>query len=61
MAAQITGASQYGQKVDIEDQEYVKALERANLLSFYIDNYFSGYHTQGRVVALARIRAGRTF
>mgnify|MGYP000738991681 FL=1 len=33
MAAQITGASQYGQKVDIEDQEYVKALERANLLS----------------------------
>ena len=61
MAAQITGASQYGQKVDIEDQEYVKALERANLLSFYIDNYFSGYHTQGRVVAFGQDQSGQDF
>lgn len=54
MAAQITGASRYGQKVNIEDPDYVRALERTNLLSFYVENYFSGYHTQARVVAFSQ-------
>lgn len=54
MAAQITGASRYGQKVNIEDPGYVRALERTNLLSFYVENYFSGYHTQARVVAFSQ-------
>lgn len=54
VAAQITGASRYGQKVDIENPDYVEALERTNLLSFYVENYFSGYHTQARVVAFSQ-------
>ena len=54
MAAQITGASRYGQKVNIEDRDYVTALERTNLLSFYVENYFSGYHTRARVVAFSQ-------
>lgn len=38
----------------MEDATYVQALERANLLSFYIENYLSGYHAQASVVAFGR-------
>lgn len=51
LASQITGVSLYDMSGDMEDASYVQALERANLLSFYIENYISGYHSQACVVA----------
>ena len=61
MAAQITGASRYGQKVNIEDPDYVRALERTNLLSFYVEIIFPDIITQARVVAFSRSRRKRDF
>ena len=54
LASQITGVSLYDRNGDMEDATYVQALERANLLSFYIENYLSGYHAQASVVAFGR-------
>ena len=48
MAEQITGASRYKEDKDIRDAAYVQALERTNLLSFYMGNYLSGYHSEAR-------------
>lgn len=53
MAEQITGASRYKEDKDIHDEAYVEALERTNLLSFYMGNYLSGYHTEARVVGFS--------
>ena len=55
-AAQITGTSRYRENGDIEDAAYVEALQRTNLLSFYIENYLSDYHAQARVTAFASSR-----
>lgn len=54
MAEQITGASRYKRKGDIEDVSYVEALERTNLLSFYMSNYLSGYHPDAKIVAFSK-------
>lgn len=54
VAEQITGASRFKEDKDIEDTAYVEALERTNLLSFYMDNYLSGYHQEARVVAFSK-------
>ncbi|MCC8026374.1 MAG: hypothetical protein LIP16_13890 [Clostridium sp.] len=54
MAEQITGASRYKRDGNIEDAEYVEALERTNLLNFYMSNYLSGYHSEARVVAFSK-------
>lgn len=54
MAEQITGASRYKEDKDIEDADYVEALERTNLLSFYMGNYLSGYHSEARVLAFSK-------
>lgn len=61
MAAQITGASQYQQERDTRNAAYVEALERTNLLSFYIESYLSGYHTEARVVAFSSDREESQF
>lgn len=54
MASQITGTSRYQEDGDIEDSRYAEALQRTNLLSFYIENYLSDYHAQARVTAFSR-------
>lgn len=54
MAEQITGVSKYKRDGDIEDAGYVEALERTNLLSFYMSNYLSGYHSEARIVAFSK-------
>lgn len=61
MAAQITGTSRYQEGGDIEDARYVEALQRTNLLSFYIENYLSDYHTEARVTAFSRNREETDF
>ncbi len=60
-AAQITGTSRYRENGDIEDAAYVEALQRTNLLSFYIENYLSDYHAQARVTAFASSRGETGF
>lgn len=54
MAEQVTGASRYKREGNTEDMGYVEALERTNLLSFYLRNYLSGYHPEARIVAFSR-------
>lgn len=54
MAEQITGASRYREDKNVEDASYVEALERTNLLSFYMSNYLSGYHSEARVLAFSK-------
>ena len=54
MAEQITGASRNREDKDIHDVSYVQALERTNLLSFYMNNYLSGYHSDARIVAFSK-------
>lgn len=61
LAAQITGASEYRQGGDIRDEEYVQAMERANLLSFYIDNYMAGYHSSARVIGFGQDKEASRF
>lgn len=53
MAEQITGASRYKEDKDIRDASYVQALERTNLLSFYMGSYLSGYHSEARVLGFS--------
>lgn len=61
LASQITGVSLYDMNGDMEDASYVQALERANLLSFYIENYISGYHSQACVVAFGNEKENLDF
>lgn len=60
-AAQITGTSRYQEDKNIEDAGYAQALQRTNLLSFYIENYLSDYHSEARVTAFSRNREGTSF
>ncbi len=60
MAEQITGASRY-REGDLNDAEYVHALERTNLLTFYMGNYMTGYHSEARVVGFSQDRQGGSF
>lgn len=60
MAEQVTGASRYRQG-DMEDQDYVQALEQTNLLSFYMNQYLSGYLSQARVVGFSQVKQEESF
>lgn len=60
MAEQITGASRY-REGDLDDKEYVHALERTNLLTFYLSNYMAGYHSEARIVGFSQERQGKEF
>lgn len=40
-------------KADIDDSEYLLALERTNMLVFYLDAYMSGYSADARVIAFS--------
>lgn len=50
VASFLTGLSQYEQ-ADITDAAYMEAVERSNLLSFYMQNSLQGYRSQATVVA----------
>lgn len=40
-------------EADIDDKEYLLAMERSNLLIFYLENYMSGYSADARVIAFS--------
>lgn len=53
VAERITGGYQY-LKPDIEDENYMLALSRSNILSFYLDTYASSYSPEARIVAFGQ-------
>lgn len=61
VAAYISGESRF-KGTDIEDAEYVEAVEKTNLLEFYLDNYIPSYTPNARVLGIrAQGDSGRTF
>ena len=60
VAEQITGASRF-KEGNLDDIQYVYALERSNLLSFYLDNYMAGYRDQARVIGFTQEKDGEEF
>lgn len=48
----ISGNYRY-ETADIDNEEYLRSMEQANLLSFYMENYLPGYHTEARVVSFS--------
>lgn len=52
VADRITGQGTYSNK-NINDRDFLLAMERSNMLNFYMDNYMSGYTADGRVIAFS--------
>lgn len=52
VAGRISGEDSFHQ-TDIADKAYLLALERSNLLKFYLDNYMTGYTADARVIAFS--------
>lgn len=52
VAARVSGESAFG-ATDISDKQYLLAVERSNLLKFYLDNYMTGYTADARVIAFS--------
>lgn len=52
VADRITGERDFG-PTDIKNKEYLLAMERSNLLKFYMDNYLSGYTADARLIAFS--------
>lgn len=40
-------------RTDINDRDYLLAMERSNMFKFYMDNYMSGYTADARVIAFS--------
>ena len=53
MAEQITGAARY-REGDMEDEEYVQALQRTNLLAYYLDEVFQNTRMGARIIGFAQ-------
>ncbi len=51
-ADQVSGGNQFS-TADIRSEEYMEALTRTNLLSFYLENFLTGCQYEARVVAFA--------
>lgn len=52
VAEQIIGEELLG-RADIGDTAYLQALERCNILTFYLNNYMSTYNADARVIAFS--------
>lgn len=52
VAERISGGYQY-KKADINNQDYLKALQQTKLLVYYLDNYLTGYIPTARIVAFS--------
>ncbi len=60
VAEWITGGGKYEQ-ADIDDKAYLLAMERSNMLMFYLDAYMSGYSADARVFAFSTEKEERQF
>lgn len=61
IASQITGETALQQQGDTRSPAYTQALERANLLSYYIQDHVSAYHTDAKVVGFRQNRTQNSF
>lgn len=60
VSARVTGGYKYS-KADIEDPDYMLALSRTNILSFYLDKYSSFYNQEARIVAFGKEQSDNQF
>lgn len=60
VSARVTGGYKYP-KADIEDPDYMLALSRTNILSFYLDKYSSFYNQEARIVAFSKDQSDNQF
>lgn len=60
VSARVTGSYQYP-KADIDNPDYMLALSRTNILSFYLDKYSSSYNQEARIVAFSRNQSDSQF
>ena len=60
MAEQVTGASRYAQG-DMEDEAYVQALQRTNLLSFYLWQSFNANRQEARLIGFTQSDSQKNF
>lgn len=51
VAAWLSGESQF-ERTDISDESYVEAVEKTNLLTFYLDNFMPEYSPNAKVVGI---------
>lgn len=58
-AAAATGLTEY-EKADIQNKDYLKSVERTNLLAFYMDNSLESYRREARVIGFNQ-DTGRQF
>lgn len=59
VAAKVTGLDIY-KHTDISDKQYVQAMERSNLLAFYMRSELEGYRREARVTGFSR-KQGKQF
>ena len=52
IAEEITGGNRFT-GTDIDNKDYLSAMERTNLLAFYMDNYMTSYNADARVIAFS--------
>lgn len=60
VAARVTGSYQYAQ-ADIENPDYMRALSRTNILSFYLNKYSAFYNPEARIVAFSKDQTNHQF
>ena len=52
IAEEVTGGNRFS-GTDIDNKDYLSAMERTNLLAFYLDNYMTSYSADARVIAFS--------
>lgn len=60
VSARVTGSYRYS-KADIENADYMLALSRTNILSFYLEKYSSSYNPEARIVAFSKEQTASQF
>lgn len=60
-ASRITGEASLQQQGDTRSPAYIQALERANILSYYIQDYVPSYHTDAKIVGFSQDRTQNSF
>lgn len=60
LAEYITGGKGF-EDADISNLEYLAAMQRARMLTFYLDNYMTGYMADARVVAFSTAKEESQF
>lgn len=60
VADRISGENEF-YRTDINDKSYLLAMERSNLLKFYLDNYLNSYSADARVIAFSTEKENREF